>query len=108
MSGGNGGSGFLLAKPTLWIRVAAGDDEFLQRQRIGEHIGGGGTQSVVTAVPKVGIVIRVAGSVLFAAVIGERSVRAADQIKVPRALAEEKQPPSRVLRPPHQGRSTGS
>jgi len=72
------------------IRIAAGDDEFPQGQRVGQHIGGGGTQSVVTTFSVVGIVIRLPGSVLFAAVIGERSVRAADQIKVPRGLLEER------------------
>ena len=84
--GRHGCRGFRLVEPTRRIRIAAGDDEFPQWQRVGQHIGGGGTQSVVTTVSIVGIVIRLPGSVLFAAVIGERSVRAADQIKVPRGL----------------------
>ena len=103
MAGGHGSGGICLGQPTRSIQVAAGDNEFPQWERVGEHISGGGTQPIVTAVSKVGIVIRLPGSVLFAAVIGERSIRATDQIKVPRRLAEKR---SRRLRSADRGTKT--
>src|SRR5205085_5535997 len=49
----------------------------------------GGAEAVVAALAVVGVVVGLAGAVLLAAVIGEGTVGAADEVEVPRGLFEE-------------------
>jgi hypothetical protein len=96
----------LVAEPVRLVGVLAGDVERLQRQRIGEYVRGRRAQAVVAALAVVGVVVRPAGAVLLAAVVGERSIAPPHQVEVPgeaslKKAAAARGPPVFAPRAPH-------
>ncbi len=92
-TGRDGLGNVLLAEPIRWIRTAAGDAELLQRQGVGQNIRGRRTQAVVAALAVVGVVFRLAGPVLLAAVVGERTIAAPHEVEVPGGFLDRRPPP---------------